>query len=328
MQPPESLLSDTYKQTSFSQTDEETLRDVLLVAAEISAADCECRQIVEQCSESAVQQTENAHRDRLDRDRAARGIIEGFIHYGQWCHMQRDEGLLEEQQDEVVISAPERIIADAWSSNAVPIRTISRRKEDLFPTETKPHSKTNSVRSGQSGHSRMSKGSLRSKLKRTSMELDGKKPLQKIPDEDAEDAEKPKIIQLTRSRDEDREKNKRQRRTRPGDQSKEAAQKKEVGPLAIDLGHGPKAASGRAGGLKTGRLSMRSSNAYKYNPSKQGDYTFDHTGRKMAVIHIKPVCHAADCSLALLFGSPCLRPLTAHNHRPRNCHRKSCQTTK
>lgn len=295
-----SLCRPAFVSRGFYATDEDTLRDVVLIAAEISVADTECRQIVEQCSESAVQQTENAHRDRLDRERAARDIIEGFIHYGQWCHVQRDEGLLKEDQDAVVISAPPRITADSWSSNAVPIRKITRRKQDLFPTEpTKPHSKTNSVRSGQSGHSRMSKGSLRSKLKRTSMELDGKKPLQKIPDEDAEDAEKPKIIQLTRSKEDDREKSKRQRRTRPNDQGKEESKKEMIGSLAINLGHGGKAASGRAGGLKTGRLSMRSSNAYKYNPSKQGEYTFDHTGRKMSVTHIKPVRANINISLSL-----------------------------
>jgi len=276
------------KKEKVSQIDEETLRDVLLIAAEISVADQECREIVQQCSNSAVQQTEDAHRDRIDRNQAARDIIDGFIHYGTWCHMQRDDGLLTEQQDEVRISAPQRIVPDAWCSNAVPIRKISRRKEDLFPADTKPHSKTNSVRSGQSGHSRMTKGSLRSKLKRSSMDLDGKKPLQNIPDEDAENEEKPQIIKLTQSKAEDKAPSKRQRKHRGGDTIKvtDREKKKEVGPLAINLGNGGKASSGRTGDPKTGRLSMRSSNAYKYHPN--APYTFDHTGRKMAVIHLKP----------------------------------------
>jgi len=273
------------KKDKASKIDEETLRSVALIAAAISVADEECREIVQQCSNAAVQRTEDAHRDRVDRNRAALEIIEGFIHYGRWCHLKRDDGLMSEQQDEVIISAPPRIVPDAWSSNAVPIRKICRRKEDLFPVDTKPDSKTNSVRSGQSGHSRMTKGSLRSKLKRASMELDGKKTLQNIPDEDAADEAKPKIIQLTQPKADGKVPSKRQRKNRGGESNKKA-DTKEVGDLAINLGNGNKSFSGKTGGPKTGRLSMRSSNAYKYHPN--APYTFDHTGRKMAVVHLKP----------------------------------------
>jgi len=271
-----------------SQLDEQKVGDVLLITSDISEADKECREVVERCSAAAVQLTENAHRDRLDRKKAAEDIMNGFIHYGRWCHMQRDDRLLHEQQEEVIISAPKRIVADAWSSNAVPVRKICRRKEDLenFQLATKPQSKTESVRSGQSGHSRMTKGSLRSKLKRKSMEMEGKKALQNIPDEDAEVA-KPKIIKLTQQIVEDKDTGKRQRRSRPSDPIKKS-DPKEAGQLAIDLGQTSSVRTKKAMtvGLKTGRLSMRSTNAYKYHPNKP--YTFDHTGRKMAVIHIKP----------------------------------------
>ena len=266
--------------------DEETLRDVLFIADQISVADQDCREIVTHCCDTAVERTENAHRDRLEREKAARDIIEGFIHYGQWCYMQRDEGLLQEPQDKVVISAPKRIVADAWSSNAVPIRKIVRRKQDLFPVDTKEAtSRTESVRSGQSGLSRKTKGSVRSGMRRRSMDLDGKKPLKNIPDEDAED--KPKIIQLTSTKEEDKEAMRRQRRNRGGDSIKES-EERDVSAFAIDLGQDKNAKNKQSMtiGLKTGRLSMRSTNAYKYHPNKP--YTFDHTGRKMSVTHIKP----------------------------------------
>jgi len=199
--------------------------------------------------------------------------------------MLRDDSILNEPQEAVRIAAPERIVADSWCSGSVPVRKIVRRKEEFVAT-TKPESRTNSVRSGQSGHSKMTKGSLRSKLKRTAMDIDSKKALQNIPDEDAADS-KPKIIRLGPKKGEDAATTKKTRRARGADSAKESEPKK-VGLLPINLGQGTsqRTKPSMSIGLKTGRLSMRSSNAYKFHPNKP--FTFDHTGRKMAVTHLKP----------------------------------------
>jgi len=290
------------KKKATADVDENIVADTLFITNELLEGDEVCRQIVQECSHSAIELVHQQIEDAKERQKAATDILDGFIYFSKWCYMNKDVGeqdLASWTQEAV----PSQIAADSWSSNIIPIRKIKQKKEDLANLEMKTSSKTNSVRSGQSNRS---KSSLRHKPRRASIEdMTLKKPLTNIMDEASEHpdedgaAQKVEIIQLEQDdrnpvnksaqrKSRKLSKGNKERKTSIAETEnkenefsinikdalleKDNSHKKQRHPMHI--------------GLKTGRLSMNASNVYKYHPNKP--FTYDHTGQKMSVIHMKP----------------------------------------
>jgi len=278
------------------EIDEQVLEDTILITNEIFESDALCREIVEGSAETAIEFVHQKERDAIERTKAATDILNGFITYGQWCHMPKDPGISDQELDGWKQEPmPKRIVPDSWSSHSIPTRKVAPSLEDAFVVES--HSKAASVRSGQSGRSRLSKASLRSKLRMASSgDVDFKKPLGNIVDELTEEQEaKVEIIKLDGGSEKGKTKGgsgkrksskskggKNAKSKKPGSGKSES--KDSSASMLIDVKKGDK--QSMSIGLKTGRMSMRSANVYKYHPNKP--FTYDHTGQKMSVTHIKP----------------------------------------
>ena len=254
-------------------SEEDVPGDTMLITSEMNESDLTCRQVIEECIDSSIQVARQQQANEIERKKAATDIVDGFIRFNAWCYMNED---CEEQnpQSWEQEKVPDRIVADSWSSNIVPIRRIAQRKEQIL--EIKSSSKTNSVRSGQSTRSKMSKG----KIKRSSVILSN------IIDENSE--EKVEVIQLSKHKIKVSKKSK-EKKSKLTKKSSNANQEM-MNALSIDLSQNQNQKhEDRQSlhiGLKTQRLSMKSSNAYKFHPNKP--YTYDHTGQKMCVTHMKP----------------------------------------
>jgi len=275
------------------EIDEQVLEDTVLITNEIAECDAVCREIVEDSAQSAIEFVHQKETDAIERKQAATDILNGFITYGQWCYMPKDPGIADDELSGWKQEAmPKRIVPDSWSSHSIPTRKVAPSLEDAFEMES--NSKAPSVRSAASARSKISKASLRSKLRKASSgDVDFKKPLGHIVDEETEEEAKVEIIKLDEGSDAVKTKGKRKSSKSKGGKSSKS---KKAGTgtadsmdssasMSIDL----KKKSDKQSmsiGLKTGRMSMRSSNVYKYHPNKP--FTYDHTGQKMSVTHIKP----------------------------------------
>ena len=280
------------------------VNDTILITSEIFNNDTVCRDIVENCSQTAIDFVHEKVQNEIERNKASKDILNGFIYFGKWCYMNKDLGEHDMNKWKQEIE-PTRIMADSWSSSIIPIRKIMVKKEEIFDIKSKEitNSKTNSVRSGQSQRSKISKASLRSKLKRSSINDMGnelKKPLKNIIDDgdsDEDEAGKIEIIQLNNNQSANNSnlKTKKNKKRKGGGKNNKENLKinaNKENSLSINIKDTKSGSNNQSrqslniGGLKTGRLSMKSSNVYKYHPNKP--FTYDHTGAKMTVSHIKP----------------------------------------